>query len=198
MQDLEQVAALPDKSEEADRLITLVKNTVYPFHSQMPLRCFDRLSPDSYNEEVRRELMQYLQIVQEKLAMALTRTKEQEKDIIDKLMEQYGGTEGLINLKQDYYNESLADLMLNRNELRKVYEKGDRFIRKMEPIYAMPVSKNGRAHFLSAFKQVGHYILGTPGFDVMAIWFMTLIMYISLQYSWLGALIRFLSRGQST
>lgn len=194
MQDIDRVAVLPDKKEETDRLIRLLKNTVFPFHREMPLKCFDRLTPDSYNDVVKSELMQYLRIVQEKLALALTRTKDQEKDIIDKLVEQYGGFEGLITLKQDHYNESLADLVLNRNELRKVYEKGDRFIRKMEPIYAMPASKTGRANFFSSYKQVGNYILGTPGFDVMAIWLMTLIMYISLQFSWLGALIRFLSR----
>jgi hypothetical protein len=114
--------------------------------------------------------------------------------MITDLMEQTGGLDGLVRLKQDYYNESLADLVLNRNELKKVYETRDRFIRKTEPVYAMPLSRLGRAHFFSAYKQTGNRIISTPLFDVLAIWLMTLIMYVSLQFSWLAALIRFLSR----
>jgi hypothetical protein len=161
----------------------------------MPLNCFDRLSFNSYNEQVRKEIMQYLQVVQEKLASALNRTKEQEKEIIDSLIRQTGGLDGLISLKQDYFNESLADLVLNRNELRKVYEDGNRFIRTMEPIYAMPVSRFGRAHFFSSCKQVGNHIISTLLFNVSAIWLMTLILYISLQFRWLAYLLRLLGGG---
>jgi hypothetical protein len=142
----------------------------------------------------RSELILYLQIVQEKLASALTNTRDKEKGIIDNLMEQYGGAEGLVRLKEDYYNESLADLVLNRKELRKVYEKGDRLIRKMEPVYAMPSSKAGRAHFFAAYKQIGNHIIPTPWFNVLAIWMMTLLLYISLQFRWLAVLISFLGQ----
>ena len=110
-------------------------------------------------------------------------------------MKKYGGNAGLIRLKQAYYNESLADLVLNRNELRKVYEKGDHLIRKMEPVYSMPSSKVGRAHFFAAYKQVGNLIISTLWFNIIAIWLMTLFLYISLQFRWLAALINFFGRG---
>jgi len=195
LQDLDRLRSGPDESGQDAKLIALIKNSIYPFHREMPLGCYDRLSSGSYDDRVRNEITRYLEVVQGQLASALTKTREREKDILDDLMKKYGGNAGLIRLKQAYYNESLADLVLNRNELRKVYEKGDHLIRKMEPVYSMPSSKVGRAHFFAAYKQVGNLIISTLWFNIIAIWLMTLFLYISLQFRWLAALINFFGRG---
>ncbi|GAI43084.1 unnamed protein product, partial [marine sediment metagenome] len=191
MADLDAIIAGDDKKKESTRLLSLIRNSLYPFHREIPRECFLSLSPDTYNKDVRQKVNNYLNILQEKLADALNATWSGEKKIIDSLVDEYGGVEKLVELKKEYYNESLADLVLNRSELKKVYETSDMFIRKMEPIYQIPVSRLGRAHFFSAYKLAGNLVLGTVAFNVLVIWLMTVLLYISLQFSWLARVIAF-------
>ncbi|MFC2112018.1 hypothetical protein ACFLTA_02015, partial [Bacteroidota bacterium] len=68
----------------------------------------------------------------------------------------------------------------------------NKLIRKMEPVYMYPVLKNGRAQFFSSVKRVGNMYMSTITFNVLAILFMTLILYITLQYSALRRLLEFI------
>jgi hypothetical protein len=77
----------------------------------------------------------------------------------------------------------LADLVLYRNELHKLTESKYKLVRKMEPIYQIPSSRNGRSQFFSAVKVLGHYRIETVWFNVVVIWIMTLVFYIALQFS---------------
>jgi ABC-type multidrug transport system ATPase subunit len=117
------------------------------------------------------------------------------KDSIQRqLIHELGSTDKLIILKQKNWNESLAELVLNLNELHKVSESKHKLIRKMEPVYQIPSSRNGRAQFYSAVKVLGHYHIDTIWFNVIVIWIMTLFFYIALQFSWLKKVIGLFAR----
>jgi ABC-type multidrug transport system ATPase subunit len=109
--------------------------------------------------------------------------------IQEKLIKELGGVDKLILLKQDNYNESLADLVLDRNEMHKLTESKHKLVRKMEPIYQIPSSRNGRSQFFSAVKVLGHYRIETIWFNVVVIWIMTLFFYIALQFSLLKKIL---------
>ncbi len=116
--------------------------------------------------------------------------KEKDKIYLD-LKDHYAGTSDIINFKRDYYNESLADLVLNRVDLHKVVEIDNKLIRKMEPGYMYPVMKNGRAHFFASVKRMGDLYMPAVIFNIIAIWFMTLVLYLTLQFSLLRRTIEF-------
>jgi len=121
-----------------------------------------------------------------------------EIDTVQKgLIKELGSVDKLIILKQDYYNESLADLVLNRNELHKLTESKHKFIRKMEPIYQIPSSRNGRSQFYSSEKVIGHNMIETVWFNVAIIWIMVIIFYIALQFSWLKKVLELFERKRS-
>jgi len=81
-----------------------------------------------------------------------------QKDTLQiELIKKLGSSEELIRLKQNHDNEKLNDFVLNRNELHKIVESGSRFIRKMDPVYQIPSSANGRSQFFSAVKILGNY-----------------------------------------
>jgi ABC-type multidrug transport system ATPase subunit len=107
------------------------------------------------------------------------------------LIRKTGGRDNLIELRQDHQNDNLADLVLNRNELHKVVESKHKLIRKMEPVYQIPASRNGRAPFYSAVKVLGNNHLDTFWFNVFILWIMSLMLYISLRFSWLKKIIEF-------
>ncbi len=191
MADLDAIVDDEEKTEESASLLALIRNSLDVFHSQIPLGCYAELTPEAYNGEVRRQVSEYLGVLQEKLSDAMTNIRSEEKKIIDSLIDDYGGADRLVELKKNYYNESLADLVLNRSVLKKVYETPDLFIRKTEPVYQMPESRLGRAHFFSAYKQVGNLVLDTVTFNVLVLWLMTVLLYIALQFRWLAKLIAF-------
>jgi len=86
-------------------------------------------------------------------------------------------------LNRDYYNSSLADLVRNRREMsNKIIEKNNKLIRKVEPIYMIPTSTIGRAHFYAPVKIIGKWFFDTLWFNILAIWIFSILLYISLYY----------------
>jgi hypothetical protein len=55
-----------------------------------------------------------------------------------------------------------------------------------------PGSKLGRAHFYAPFKQVGNLKIETLVFNTIAIWIMTIILFVTLYYNLLKRFIEFL------
>lgn len=102
------------------------------------------------------------------------------------------GEEQFIRLRENDYNESLADFVLNRNTTNKIYEADDKLIQKADPVFMKPGSKYGRAHFLAPYKQLGNLKIGTLLFNMIAIWIMTIIFFITLYFNILKRFILFL------
>jgi hypothetical protein len=101
-----------------------------------------------------------------------------------------GGVDNLVILKKDHYNKNLEDLVLDRFRVDKSLETDNRIIQKIDPAYMKPVSKFGRAHFYAPYKQIGDIKIDTYWFNIMALWIVTLILYIVLYYNILEKLIR--------
>lgn len=106
-------------------------------------------------------------------------------------MMETGGIDAYIHLKRSYYNEQLAKLVLNRNNLHKVIKREGLLLRKMDPIYTFPAKRNGRAHFYASVKQLGNKYIPTLYFNLFAIWAMTVIIYFLLRYSVLKKAVEF-------
>ncbi|MEJ2003705.1 MAG: ABC transporter permease [Cyclobacteriaceae bacterium] len=90
----------------------------------------------------------------------------------------------LNSYKDQYFNESLADLVTNATETERVVEFDGQLLRQINPIFHTPDrpanALDYRAHFFAPVKYfAGHYI-DTYWFNVAVIWLMTLVMYITL------------------
>jgi ABC-type multidrug transport system ATPase subunit len=109
------------------------------------------------------------------------------KEISDRM-----GEGAFLTMRADNYNESLANFLLNRLETSKIYDAGERFIQKADPVFMRPGSKLGRAHFYAPFKQLGNLKIGTLLFNVIIIWIMVLLLFITLYYNVLKGFIAFL------
>jgi len=154
----------------------------------------EQLSQDQFSEKTAKEIINWL----EKYRTALRKHRDRltrEKDLlIDSLKREAGGLENYIHQKRSNHNEQLAQLVLNRNNLYKVVRKNGQLLRKMDPVYAYPSKRNGRAHFYASQKQWGDKYIPTPYFNLLAIWLMTLILFVLLRYSVLRKIIDFSGR----
>lgn len=91
--------------------------------------------------------------------------------------------------KDNYFNESLADLVKNVNETDRITEYRGKLIQQYNPIFNDP-EPNGvmdyRAHFFAPQKNLfGNYV-GTFAFNIAVIWLMTVLLYLALYYELLG------------
>jgi len=120
------------------------------------------------------------------------RSISDQRNILYKQIESVIGPDEFLKLRNSHYNEALADIVLNRMSTSKIYNAGDRFIQKADPVYMFPGSKFGRAHFYSPYKQLGNLKINTLLFNIIMIWMMVILLFIALYYDLLKRFISFL------
>jgi len=103
--------------------------------------------------------------------------------LIDSLKIEAGGAEAYLQIKRNYYNDMLANMVLNRAELHKLILRNDAFLRKMDPVFMPPPSSIGRSHFYSSEKKLGQLVFSTLTFNILILWFMNLVLYVCLEFS---------------
>lgn len=111
------------------------------------------------------------------------------RDSVLMLIEQKMGHDKIIEMKNENYNEALADIVLNATSKDKIYETERYLIQKSDPVFMAPTSKAGRAHFYAPYKTVGRLNIDTLWFNVMAIWLMSLFFTVTLYFNVLKKLI---------
>jgi ABC-type multidrug transport system ATPase subunit len=124
-----------------------------------------------------RSLENKLEIINDVLPEKLNELSEQKDSITHILVSKLGGTDHYLDFKNQYYNNSLSDIVLKRKDLESFIKTDDEIIRRMEPVYQIPNSKFGRAHFLASSKTVINLTLSTFIFNMIAIWLMSVFLY---------------------
>ena len=102
------------------------------------------------------------------------------------------GVNAFMVLKDKTYNESLATLALNRNIINKIYETDNRLIQKADPVFMIPESKLGRAHFFAPYKQIGNLKINTLVFNILSVWFMTVVLFFTLYFNVIKKALNFI------
>ncbi|HEY9044686.1 MAG TPA: ATP-binding cassette domain-containing protein [Ohtaekwangia sp.] len=98
----------------------------------------------------------------------------------------------LNDLKNRYYNESLADLVKNISEKERIIEYKGELIQQINPIFQDPKSVGPldyRAPFFAPVKKLFGQSISTYLFDILMIWLMTIILYVTLYFELLRKLI---------
>jgi ABC transport system ATP-binding/permease protein len=114
------------------------------------------------------------------------------RDSLVTAMEGEMGEAEFRKLKEANYNESLMNVVLNRLNTNKIYEAENKLIQKADPVFMKPGSKFGRAHFYAPFKMLGKIKIDTLLFNMVAIWLMTIALFVTLYLNTLKRFIEFL------
>ncbi len=149
------------------------------------------LNSDEFNEYTGNEAKLFLDSLKTVLRLK-SKLVSSERDSLIKSVSARLGEQRFIKVRADNYNENLASIVLNRNTTNKIYDAGNRLIQKADPVFTRPGSKAGRAHFYAPYKQIGNLKIDTLIFNILAIWFMTFVFFITLYYNLLKRFVRFL------
>ena len=113
---------------------------------------------------------------------AIKNEADQQKDAISTgLIREWGGKEAFLQMKKDYTNVRLEEILTNRRE-KGIIEWNNQLIRKMTPIYMEPLSRFGRAHFFAPVKKLGNVSIDTFWFNLIIIWFSACVYYLTLVF----------------
>jgi ABC transport system ATP-binding/permease protein len=102
-----------------------------------------------------------------------------------------GGVNKFIDLKTNYYNDRLEDIILYKERPDWLIERPDenKVIRIYQPGLMEAESKFGRAHFFAPDKTIGNHYIDTFWFNTVVLWLVTFILYIALCFNILQKII---------
>ncbi|MCX6326037.1 MAG: ATP-binding cassette domain-containing protein [Bacteroidia bacterium] len=144
-----------------------------------------------FNEIVADDAKMFLDSVKSSFRMK-NRIVSYKRDSIYKQIAGSMGEDQFIKMRGKDYNENLANYLLNRLTISKIYDAEDRLIQKADPVFMRPGSKFGRAHFFAPYKQIGDLKVGTLMFNIITIWLMIFFLFVTLYYNILRRFIAFL------
>ncbi len=116
------------------------------------------------------------------------------KDNITDSLVRMMGQDGLVSLRNATHNNDLADMVLNRNVQHKLYDTEDRIIQKSDPVLMQPDSHIGRAQFYAPYKMIGSLKVNTLWFNMMVVWLMNILLFVTLYFNLLKALMNLMER----
>lgn len=151
------------------------KNIVYPDTAE--------LNPQRATVPVINQTKDALMLLRSNFLAEFQKTNSLKDAHYDDLSKKFGGNDGVYRLSLKYQNKALSNLVLNSNEINKIEEVEYRLICRYEPIYASPTAINGRAHLFASEKRLGSLSIPTFWFNIIAIWFMTLVLYLFLWFN---------------
>jgi len=100
--------------------------------------------------------------------------------------------------KNKYFNESLSDLVRNIAVKERMIEYQGNLIQQIDPVFNSPDNPahvlDYRTHFFAPRKHFFGTYFNTFYFNILVIWFMTLLLYITLYYELLGKIIESFSK----
>ncbi|PWJ44692.1 ATP-binding cassette domain-containing protein [Sediminitomix flava] len=104
----------------------------------------------------------------------------------------------LNSLKKNHFNDKLHDYITNRSSFDMTVIENEKIVQLKDPIFNIPEANNDilsyRTHFFAPFKYAYGTYVDTLTFNVLFIWTMTLLLYVSLYFEVLAKFVRFLER----
>lgn len=107
------------------------------------------------------------------------------------------GAEHYRELRDQYTNESLLNLVTNKMENNKSIITEGRIYQNDEPIYNLPSSELPflSAHFYAPKKYIFGNLVSTFWINMMVVWLIAVLTYIALYFDWLKKILNLSMRG---
>jgi ABC-type multidrug transport system ATPase subunit len=174
------------KNKLSDNLAVLQKalfNETNYMAPAIPYRYLQNLNVNSFSEEAAYATIDYLEDLKAHYDKIYQSTNQKRDRIVNHLVntnaQLYEGK------RQAYHNESIADLVMKTFEKNKILQYKDELVQQTDPIYRDPIPNHFldyRSHFFAPRKYFMGTYFDTFWFNICFIWFMSVILYLTLYY----------------
>ncbi|MBG0860412.1 MAG: hypothetical protein IQL11_12985, partial [Bacteroidales bacterium] len=151
----------------------------------------DSINIEQYNQNVNDNIVKLLAFLK-KYFMDLKKQAAGRIDSVSKSLTNALGENSLIDLRDNFENQQLLTLVLNRDNKDIAFKTPSKYLQKLDPGYMKPTSRIGRAHFYAPCKVIGNIEIDTYWFNIIVVWAVTLILYLTLYFNLPEKLISFL------
>lgn len=179
--DMEKVE---DRSYEAD--LKLLNNELGKEMRRQPeieFKYLDKLIPTEFNEQIYSKTLDYIDQLNELYGSvfltANTKREQMTQYLLENQKELYDA------LKDDYFNETVSDIVRKTFDKNKILRDGDKLIQIIDPIYQMPEPEgllSFRTHFFAPSKYFAGRYWDTLWFNIASVWFLTICLYFVLYF----------------
>ena len=175
--------------------LLLLKNEIEKENRNNPEIRFDKvecLVPGKFSANTVFELKNYFDRLEKYYNEKMLAANGKRQKIIEYMQE----TNPVLykKLRDEYYNENLADIVRKVYERDRILEYKNRLIQKYHPIYKDPDASHWlgiRSHFFAPKKYFAGHYYETFWFNILVVWIMILLLYLILYFDLLKYTIEF-------
>ncbi len=153
------------------------------------------LTPEKFTLDAAGNLGAYLDRYKDFYSMVFQENNSKKEDMVEKALAK---NPDLYNkLKNDYHNEAISDLAKKVLEKKKILEYDNQLVQQVDPIFMDPTVNSMfsmRAHFLAPRKFFLGNFYDTFYFNMVVIWFFTLLLYVTLYFELIKKLFDLLGK----
>lgn len=152
---------------------------------------WDQFTLNGLNEDLLDEFSNYLATIN-KLYVRQWNQNSDEKDRIIRAHQETEEDKASFNdLRNGYENESLSDLVTNKNEFNQITEYNGELIQRADPIFKIP--SGFRSHFYAPKKRIFGQYFSTMTVNILVLWLMSIALAVMLYFDGLKKLLTALS-----
>ena len=151
-----------------------------------------KFTVEEFNTGVATEAEEFLGKLEEKYIKIFNAVNKKKDNLIVTLQQGETGKEDYLKFYDDYYNDFLADIVKKTSEKNKMIRVGSHLVQNYEPIYHVAADGHNfslRAPFFAPSKFIFGKEIDTLYFNLIIIWILSIIFYITLYYDILRKII---------
>jgi len=173
----------PDHAAQSRRKLAVLVTELKILEEQTGIRSglsATLLEPRAYTLDACQRVKDYLQRMED-YYQDLHSQAVANKRAVEKRLHESMGIPGAQKFKSTYYNEDIAELVMNVKNLEAVRLSGNRLVRVAAPIFQEPESKLGGAPFLAVSKRIGSWRVETLSFNLLVLGGMAILLFLTLK-----------------
>ncbi|MFC2137884.1 ABC transporter permease, partial [Bacteroidota bacterium] len=180
-------------SEETEKELILLQNEFnkeLSFNNEIEFNLINYLNVDSFTPSVGLSAKEYLQKLDKFYSRIFQLAYNKKEERISFLVSRNPGT--YRQRRNDYHNESVEEIVKKIFEKNKIVEDDNELIQHVDPIYQDPQISSLldiRSHFYAPRKHFAGKLYDTFNFNIVVIWILTILLYITLYYEHLKKLL---------
>jgi hypothetical protein len=171
------------KLQKIQKDLDLIKNE-FKKEKQLKFKNIDKLS-FGCDESILMESLDHVYLLRRYYNLKSIKISNSEQKLFNHVYESNNGKDGTELLRQEYHNETIERHVRGLDDVDKIIKIGNNLKILADPIYREPDGGKifSRTHFYSPYKYFLGMKLSTPVFNIIAIWLMTILLYLTLYYN---------------
>ncbi len=188
----------PEDIEKVDDAVSIIYNAIESdeFRGNLAEEDLDQLlKRENITTETIKKIDNYVDLLRDNYLTEFNLAVKKKETLQYRLENNEAYDFNLNEAKDKYFNESLSDLVRNVTVADRVIEFKGQLIQQIDPVFHKPVEPdnplNYRTHFFAPQKYFAGTYIDTFYFNIIVIWFMSLLLYITLYFELFGKILVF-------